>query len=459
MRQLQKVLWSKGVLLNPQHLQLQDRYLEELLEFRLDALTFCPWGFRRLAVDREALAGGVLSLTEAAGLLPDGLVFDVPTADPAPPPLPLAEHWRADQTELTLFLTVPEHRYGGHNVSTGAGEGDTRYIAEVVLRRDENTGLTEKPIQVARRNLRLIAAGESLAGAVSLPVARIRRGAAGALELDPSFIPPVVDSGASAALLGITRRIVELLSAKSSALSGMRRQRNVGLADFGIADVANFWLLYTVNTHLPRFRHILDTRRGHPAALYTGLLELAGTLMTFAQTAHPRDLPAYDHNDLTGCFTRLDATVRELLETAVPSNHVSLPLRRTEPSVYATALDQDRYFSAPQMYLAIAAGVKQDELVRRVPHLLKVSSADQLERLIRRALPGVALTHIPSPPSAIPIKLNYQYFALERSGEDWDAIRLSRHLAVYVPADLPDPELELVILLPGEGNGQGYNRG
>jgi hypothetical protein len=70
MRQLQRVLWSKGVLLNPQHLQMQDRYLEELLAFRLDALTFRPWGFSRLELDREALAGGVLVVNSAAGLMP-----------------------------------------------------------------------------------------------------------------------------------------------------------------------------------------------------------------------------------------------------------------------------------------------------------------------------------------------------------------------------------------------------
>jgi type VI secretion system protein ImpJ len=69
MPQLQKVLWSKGVLLNPQHLQLQDRYMEELLGFRLDTLSFCPWGFSKLEFDREALAGGVVVVTEAAGLL------------------------------------------------------------------------------------------------------------------------------------------------------------------------------------------------------------------------------------------------------------------------------------------------------------------------------------------------------------------------------------------------------
>jgi type VI secretion system protein ImpJ len=449
MRQLQKVLWSKGVLLNPQHLQLQDRYLEELLEFRLDALTFCPWGFGTLDFDREALQGGTLVLSAASGLMPDGLVFDVPDADRAPAPLPLAGHWAGDQTELTVHLAIPEHRSGGLNVEMGSGEGATRYIADIVLRRDENTGLAEKPIQVARRNLRLIATGESLDGAVSMPVARIRRGSAGGFELDPGFVPPLIDIAASPVIMSLARRLIELLSARSSALAGMRRQRNVGLADFGVSDVANFWLLYTVNTYLPRFRHLYETRRGHPAALYGTMLELAGALTTFATTIHPRDLPTYDHDDLSACFARLDGIVRELLETAVPSNHVSLPLRATDPSVYATALDQDRYFDAPQMYIAVASSMKQDELIRRVPQLLKVSSADQLERLIRQALPGVALTYVPTPPSAIPIRLNFHYFALQRSGEYWDAIRQSRHLAVYAPADLPDPELELVILLPG----------
>jgi type VI secretion system protein ImpJ len=447
MKQLQKVLWTKGVLLNPQHLQMQDRYLEHLLEFRLSALTFCPWGFSRLEIDREALAAGVLAITSAAGLFGDGLVFDVGGADPAPAPLPLAEHWRADQTELIVHLAIPEHRPGSASVSAGGSERDTRYVAEVVLRRDENTGLAEKPVQVARNNLRLVAEGESVAGLSALPVARVRRTGTGALELDASYVPPLLNVSVSSYLQAMARRIVELLAAKSSGLGGMRRQRNVGLADFGVSDVANFWLLYTVNSHLPRFRHLHDSRASHPAALYSAMAELSGALMTFATGAQPADLPPYDHHDLTGCFTRLDALLRTLLESAVPEKFVSLPLRGTEPSVYATALDEERYLTAPQLYLAVAAAAKPEEVIRRVPQLFKVSSADRIEGLIRRALPGVALRYVPEPPGAVPLKLNFHYFAVERTGEDWDAIRLSRHLAAYVPAELPDVELELIVLL------------
>jgi type VI secretion system protein ImpJ len=447
MKQLQKVLWTKGVLLNPQHLQAQDRYLENLLEFRLSALAFCPWGFSRLAIDREALAGGLFALDAAAGLFADGTVFDLGAGDSAPAPLALAEHFGPDQTELLVHLAIPEQRPGRQSVSTGAGQRDTRYIAEVILRRDDNTGLAEKPIQVARKNLRLVAEGEGLDGSSLLTAARVRRGAAGQLELDPAFVPPLVGIGASPHVSAMVRRIVELLAAKSAALAGMRRQRNVGLADFGVSDVANFWLLYTVNSHLPRFRHLHATAATHPAVLYMAMIDLAGALMTFADDTQPADLPPYDHLDLTGCFGRLDELVRRLLESVVPARYVSLPLRGTEPSLYATALDEDRYFDAAQVYLAIGAAVSPGDIMRRVPQLLKVSSADRIEGLIRRALPGVVLRHVAEPPSAIPMRLNFQYFALERTGEDWDAIRLSRHLAAYVPGDLPQPELELVILL------------
>ena len=88
MRQLQSVIWAKGTFLTPNHLQLQDLFLESLLAFRWDALNFRPWGLLNLQVDREALAGGYLTIQSAAGIFPDGLLFDIPAADPAPPPKP-----------------------------------------------------------------------------------------------------------------------------------------------------------------------------------------------------------------------------------------------------------------------------------------------------------------------------------------------------------------------------------
>lgn len=450
---MQPVLWTKGVLLSPQHFQTQDRFLADLLEFQLSSLSFCPWGFRSLEIDREALAGGSFGLSSASGVLPDGLLFDMPGSEPTPPPKPLENAFGPDQEWLDVYLGIPEYRYGGHNVSGMNRDRDARYRAEELLRRDETTGQAERPIQVARRNFRVIFGGESLEGTSALRVARVTRAPTGDYQLDPRFVPPLVDIGASDYLMAIARRLVEILSAKSTGLAATRRQKNQSLAEFGVADVASFWLLYTINSFFPELRHIYETRRGHPAELYNAMLGLAGSLTTFSGTVHPREIPSYEHDDLTGCFTKIDDMVRELLETVVPATTVSLPMKLVQPSVYAAALDQEKYLAAPQIYLAmtVEGGGRGTDVPGRAPHLVKMAAAGQLDTLIRQALPGVALTYVPNPPSTISVRLNHHYFLIQKSGTEWEAIARARNIAAYVPAEFPMPQLELVVVLPRPG--------
>jgi type VI secretion system protein ImpJ len=451
MRRLQPVIWSKGTFLTPQHLQSQDLYIENVLRFHLEALSFRPWGFRRLYVNQEALQAGQFALSLAEGILPDGLPFDIPESDPAPPPKPLAEYFEGEQEAVDLYLAVPHYRERGLNVAAAAQTADTRFVAEVAVVRDENWDRTERPIQVARKNFRLLAESETRQGATALRVARVQRTPAGGFQLDTRFVPPLLDIAASDYLMSILRRLVEILAARSAMLSGVRRQKNQTLADFTSSDIANFWLLYTINSHFPLFRHQFETRKGHPEGLFALMTSLAGALTTFSLKIQPRDLPVYDHEELGRCFTDLDEKLRFLLETVVPANFVSLPLKLVQPSIYATALAEEKYLANTRMYLAIQAEMNEAELISKAPLLIKVCSATHIEHLVRQALPGVRLIHTPTPPGSIPIKLNYQYFSLNQSGGAWEAICRARNLAAYVPADFPNPQLELVILLPQAG--------
>jgi len=448
MRRLQPVIWAKGTFLSPQYLQSQDIFHEDLLQFRVDSLNFHPWGFRTLEISREALAGGNLAIDAASGIFPDGLVFDIPGADPVPLPKPLASYFEPGKETADVFLAVPAWRYGNVNVATGGPTADTRYLAEVVMLRDENASQVEKPVQIARKNFRFLVDSEAREGTPAMKVARVQRTDSGILQLDPSFVPPLLDVASSDFLMSILRRLLEILTAKSAALAGMRRQKNQGLADFTASDIANFWLLYTVNTHLPTLRHIFETRHGHPEAVFSFLSALAGSLTTFSTKVYPRDLPLYDHRDLGECFRELDEKLRFLLETVIPSNFVSLPLKLTQPAIYATAISNDKYLQNTKMYLAVNAEMGEGELITKVPQLIKACSANNLDHLVRHALPGLPLRHVPIPPNSIPIKLNYQYFSINQSGPVWEAVTRARNFATYVPADFPNPQLELVIVLP-----------
>ena len=448
MRQLQPVIWSKGTFLTPQHLQVQDRFIESALEFKLNALKFCPWGFRDLQINQEALAAGNFSISRAVGILSDGLPFDIPDSDPAPDSKPLAPFFEPQQDSLDVYLAIPQYHEHGRNISAGRKSGDTRYISEVAVLRDENSGIVEKPVQVARKNLRLLVEGEARLGSCSLPIAKVQRTSTGVFQLDPVFVPPLLEISASDYLISILRRLMEIVSAKSSTLAGMRRQKNASLADFSTSDIPNFWLLYTINTFFPIMRHIFEVKKGHPEGLFSVMTELAGALTTFSTSIQPHDLPTYDHDNLSSCFGDLDEKLRTLLETVVPSNFVSLPLKLIQPFVYGVAIANDKYLHNTKMYLAVKSNLSEVDLMGRVPHLVKVCSAAHIETLIRQAMPGVQLTHVSAPPGSVPIKLNYQYFSLNQSGVAWEAIMRARNFAAYVPADIPEPQLELLILLP-----------
>jgi type VI secretion system protein ImpJ len=231
-------------------------------------------------------------------------------------------------------------------------------------------------------------------------------------------------------------------------LAGTRRQRNQSLADFTSSDVANFWLLYTINSNLPIFRHLFHRRKVHPEQLYTAMLALAGALTTFSTTIHPRDLPEYKHDNLGACFLELEQKLRILLETVVPTNFVALPLKFVRNSIYATAIDDDNYLRNTRLYLAVSAEIKDADLIAKVPQLMKVASTGQLEEIVRRAMPGLKLLPVASPPAEIPVKLKYKYFSIDAAGDVYGGIQRARNLGVYAPAEFPGVQLELVVLLP-----------
>ncbi|MGQ0646600.1 MAG: type VI secretion system baseplate subunit TssK [Gemmatimonadaceae bacterium] len=450
MPSLDLVLWAKGTLLTPQHLQAQDRYLDETLRLQLGALAAYPWGLTSLEFDREALAGGALVVRAAAGRFPDGLLFDAPSADPPPPPRQLDAAWRQDQQAMLVSIAVPEYRPGASNVAGRDAAGTcaaatARWRAEEQLARDETTGLAERPIQIARPNLRLLLEGEASEGFVAMPVARILRDRTGGVGLDPAFVPPVLHVSTSPSLSGLAHRIVERVAAKASSLAGGRRQRNLGLADFSVTDVVSFWLLYTLNSHLPLLRHLHEVRTGHPTELWEALLALTGALTTFAPSA--KKLPTYDHTKLGECLGNLEATLLELLETVVPETAISLPLRQVRPAVHAVAVEQEAWLAAPHWYLAVSAPMRQADLVPKVIQSCKLGSSDVVDTLIRQALPGLELLHAPQPPASVPVKLDFLYFAIKRAGSAWEAVTRARNLAVYVPADLHEARFELVVVL------------
>ncbi len=447
MRHLQSVVWSKGTFLSPQHLQAQDHFFEESLRLTAEVLSFWYWGFSALQIEAGALSEGRLEIARAAGWFPDGLPFD--TAEEAAPDSRILDECFGEGTERVFYLAIPQQRPGALNVAVKREGRSTRFYSEVRMLRDESGSGVEKPVAFTKKNFQIVVEGESLEGLITLPLARVLRAGAGHYRLDPNFIAPMNNIHGSDRLVSILRGMVEVLSSRSSEVSNGRRERNLSLADFSASDVASFWLLYTINTHLPALNGFLQARNIHPEKLFGQMLALSGALTTFSRAIGPLDFPHYEHEKQGSCFLRLERQLMELLATVIPQKFLALPLKQVRGSVYATSIERDEYLNHTRFYLAIAAEIPAADLIARTPALVKVGSATHLEMLIRQALPGLPITHLAAPPQEIPVKLNYHYFRLDQAGEAWELIKRSRDLGVYVPGEIANPRMELILLPVG----------
>src|SRR5438874_2729988 len=112
-----RILWSEGTFLQPQHFQQHDRHLEAQLEQRTRVLRPHGYGFLEIALDESLLELGKLALRGARGVLPDGTPFDCPARDPLPPPLDVPATLRDSLVTLALPVRRPGCRSRGRAVS------------------------------------------------------------------------------------------------------------------------------------------------------------------------------------------------------------------------------------------------------------------------------------------------------------------------------------------------------
>jgi type VI secretion system protein ImpJ len=177
------------------------------------------------------------------------------------------------------------------------------------------------------------------------------------------------------------------------------------------------------------------------------MLRLAGALCTFALDSHPRSLPLYDHDNLDQCFAVLDRHIRTHLEVIVPTNCISIPLSHTGDYMYAGEVTDQRCLGKSRWILSIRSKLGEAELIGRAPQLIKICSRQFVPELVKRALPGMQLTHMPTPPPAVSPKVEAQYFGIGRAGPCWDHLVQTKAVGVYVPGEFPEAEVELLVVI------------
>jgi type VI secretion system protein ImpJ len=186
-----KVVWSEGMLLQPQHLQQHDRYWQSQLENRVAALRPYSWGFSELKFDEHQLALGKLALASCSGVLPDGTPFTLPADDELPMPLDVP----GDARDVPVVLALPLRRHGVAEVGDGDGPDNFARHRSADYEAWDSNGLDNSALmQVGKLRLRLALASDVVNAYATMGVAHvIERRADGRVVIDPDYSPPCLD--------------------------------------------------------------------------------------------------------------------------------------------------------------------------------------------------------------------------------------------------------------------------
>jgi len=445
MKFLSRVVWSEGMHLGPHHFQTQSRYFEDTLWFLNSNLRQDPWGFLHFSIDTEALSNGLAILNFASGILPDGLIFDLPDCDSVPEPAQLSGLFASTDSEIILHLAIPPRQDQGLDCDLGGGP-NVRYGAVQRTLRDDALGQGENSVSFARKNLVLLSQAQLPDGAVSFPIARVFRDGKGGFACDPEFIPPCLRISACENLVLILHRLVQAIDEKVVSTRSMRLSSGGFELGTSALDVANYWFLHALCSSLPALRHHLLDRRSHPEEVYRDLARLAGALSTFALESTKDEIPPYRHRDLTSTFKEMDALIRRYLEVVAPSNSVTLQVRKAENYIYAAEVKDERCLRRARWIFGVRSSIAESLILRQTPRLVKVCSAEGVAKLVQRALPGLELMHLPVPPAALHAQADMHYFSISLSGACWQHILQTKQVGVYLPGDLGDAIFELTII-------------
>lgn len=447
MRSLQKVVWSEGLLLQPQHLQALDRFHEAHVGARVEAIAPGSWGVLEMELDPAALAGGRVSLLRFSGILPCGLhvAFEEPASGPPPRDVPVA--MLPAVGSLEVHLAVPREREGVASYADEGAPGPSRYLAADRMLADCGAPDSAASVRLARPNPVLLLGDEPRENHDAIQIAELQRTSTGQLAPVAWYVPPALRVAVSPALISGLREVLARAIAKARELAEAAGQRS-GAEPNG-PDLVRLLQLLVLDAHVPVLAHLAESGDATPRACYLELARFAGQLAAFG--AEPAlAAPPLAPLDLRSTFQPLLAALLERLGQLAARRHCTVPLERRPGGLLLARLEDDGVL-AGQLFLSVESDQPEAVVLERLPRLAKLAPASQIEGLVKAAAPGLSLELVRRLPPQLPARAGTILFALTQDHPSWRAVAAERNLAIYLPPPFDPDRTRLELLaIPAE---------
>lgn len=433
----QRVAWVEGMLMEPQHFQQQERFLENAFFSKIGMVNAYSWGVSSLEIDSGLLEQGLLAIKSAKGCFPDGTVFNMPGNDPLPPPMELNDSCQNKIVCMAILRDMPGNAY----IDLTQGKRGSRYtvVADDIQDRNIIMDTTEGNvnsalIQLGQLKVRLCLLDAASQSEAILPVAMIgERTLDGKILLDNKYLPPMLDCRASGWIKNATSEVLGLISQRLSTVF-----RTDGYyASGGFSEVLEVMLLQSLGEYHLHLTHLLSRPVVHPEVLFQVLLRLLGRLCIIpgSESLIERTEISYNHDRPGSGYFQLFAALRRALSLVIESPAVALPFKDRGDNIYLC--QNDAQLRLEKLVFAVSADMPLEQLRAYFPAQVKLGGVEKIIQLIDLQLPGARIIPMPAPPRHLPYYPDSVYFEVDGADNIYKEMMKGAAMALSIVGDFP----------------------
>lgn len=454
--QFPAVNWHEGLFLQPHHFQAWDRHWSERVSAGEQWQNPHFYGISEIAINSAALSAGHFQIDALKARTPGGSLLQLSAGQQSPrcdlrgvqgasngSPFQVQSSVNqprdsidSGDLRIKVYIGIPRLRLGSENVNRGSSNNGQRFSSELLELPDEVDASSVQPVELRRVNAHLLLGGQDLSGYDALPIACVRRSEDGtSMELDPQYIPPLLDCVAWPGMRSLVLSpIADLLTRASEQAGQALADASGSIQANSPVQLAQLLLLQVVNPAASMMRVMTSSRGIHPHAAYLEMARLAGALDMFHPQRCVKPTKGYDHDQLGPLFLQLKQRIALALASFDSKPYFQKFLIGNEFGMQ-TSID-----SLPQGKVEWYVGVYKGKLPLDILQQLlsaghmdwKLGSIAQVERLFTQRTPGVELQPVQDIPAILPRGSEWAYFKIDQSSAAWKEVIASQSLAMRI---------------------------
>lgn len=287
-----RIQWHEGLLLSPQHFQQESTRVDEQMAWLHLAGAPLGWGVRRLKIDENLLATGLLRVLHLDAVLPDGMpiTWSVEHARGLDLSLDLTAHATTlEQRELPVYLILGRSRSMAH-------PGQPSRFRGVAASPVEDEVSQALPVDIPRATANLALAVGEVPSSVFLHMKLMTVHKDNEVVRVGGYLPALLDVPRESDLFRGAQALAAQMRSKAVFLAKQTAQPSSRMED-RLSLLEHRGRLASLTTGLPILEALLRSPAVAPFQLYLALCAQLGPLAMLRPGAVPLLPPAWDPED------------------------------------------------------------------------------------------------------------------------------------------------------------------